>query len=165
MKSRHGKLKKKDNYEYNNMKSRNSNNPLVSIGQKKGYSIEQKVDYGYGMIDTVWKIPIHPLLPEIKCGFIETDDWQDNQYTIGILEEALLRGLRSGMDRIYLVTESEEMARSLSGKIEILSSHGSLLRFDAICLGLSPNQKKSSILVPSQELIPRNVENQRKQIL
>lgn len=140
----------------------NTNNPLIILGQKKGYSIEQKVDYGYGMIDTVWKIPIHPLLPEIKCGFIETDDWQDNQYTTEVLEEALLRGLRSGMDRIYLVTESEEMARSLSGKIEILSSYGSLLRFDAICLGLRPNQNKSSILVPSQEMIPRNDENQEE---
>jgi hypothetical protein len=35
------------------MKRRNSNNPLLSIGRKKGYFIEQKVDYGYGMIDTL----------------------------------------------------------------------------------------------------------------
>jgi hypothetical protein len=144
------------------MKRRIKNNSLVSIGRKKGYSIEQKVDYGYGTIDIVWKIPIHPLLPEIKCGFIETDDWQDNQYTIGVLEEALLRSIRNGMDRIYLVTESEEMARSLSGKIEMLSSNGSFIIFDAICLGMSPNQKKSSILVPSQEIIPRNNENQEE---
>jgi hypothetical protein len=144
------------------MKRRNSNNLLLSIGRKKGYFIEQKVNYGYGMIDTVWKIPIHPLLPEIKCGFIETDDWQDNQYAIGVLAEALLRGIRSGMDRIYFVTESEEMARSLSGKIEMLSSNGSFIRFDAICLGMSPNQKKSSILVPSQEMNPRNDKNQEE---
>jgi hypothetical protein len=53
-----------------------------------------------------------------------------------------------------LVTYSEEMARSLSRKIELLSSHGSFLRFDVLCLGLSPNQKKLSILVPSQEMNP-----------
>jgi hypothetical protein len=76
-------------------------------GQKRGYSTEHNVDYGYGIIDTVWKISIHPSLPEIKCGFIETDDWQDNQYSIGILEEAISRGIRSGMERIYLVTGSE----------------------------------------------------------
>jgi hypothetical protein len=137
---------------------RKNNNSVANIGRKKGYSVEQRVDYGYGIIDTVWKIPIHPSIPEIKCGFIETDDWQDNQYCIGVLEEALLRGMRSGMDRIYLVTESEEMARSLSGKIEILSSLGSYIRFDAICLGLSPKQKKPSILIPSQEMNPSDDE-------
>jgi hypothetical protein len=66
------------------------------------------------------------------------------------------------MDRIYLVTEGEEMARSLSGKIEMLSSNGSFIRFDAICLGMSPNQKKSSILVPSQEMISCNDEKQEE---
>lgn len=132
----------------------NNDNSLANIGRRKGYSIEQKKDYGYGIIDTVWKISIHPSLPEIKIGFIETDNWQDNQYSIGILEEALLRGIRSGMDRVYLVAGSEEMARSLSGKIEKLSSYGSFIRFDAMCLGLSPNQKKSSVLIPSQEMNP-----------
>lgn len=131
-----------------------NDNSVANIGRKKGYSVEQKIDYGYGIIDTVWKIPMHPSLPDIKCGFIETDDWQDNQYTVGVLEEAIIRGVRSGMDRIYLVTYSEEMARSLSGKIETLSSHGSFIRFDVLCLGLSPNQKKSSVLIPSQEMNP-----------
>jgi 5'(3')-deoxyribonucleotidase len=64
------------------------------------------------------------------------------------------------MDRIYFITSSEEMARSLSGKIEILSSYGSFIRFDAICLGWNPNQKKSSILIPSQEMNPQSGENE-----
>jgi hypothetical protein len=117
----------------------------VDIGRRKGYLVEQKVDYGYGVVDTVWKIPIHPSLPEIKCGFVRlrsdegcgSQDWQDNQYTIGVIEEALMRSIRSGMDRIYFVIGSEEMARSLSGKIEILSSYGSFITFDA--LGWNPN--------------------------
>lgn len=144
---------------------RNNNNSLAGMGRKKGCSVEQKVDYGYGIIDTVWKISIHPSLPEIKCGFIETDSWQDNQYSIGVLEEALLRGIRSGMDRVYLVTGSEEMARSLSGKVEMLSSHGSFIRFDVLCLGVYPNQKKSSVLIPSQEMNPLNDENQERNVL
>ncbi|MGH9987564.1 MAG: hypothetical protein ACRD8W_26775 [Nitrososphaeraceae archaeon] len=80
---------------------------LNNLGQKRGYLTEQNVDYGYGIMDTVWKIPIHPSLPEIKCGFVRlrsdegggSHDWQDNQYSIRKIEEALMRGMRSGMDR------------------------------------------------------------------
>lgn len=66
------------------------------------------------------------------------------------------------MDRLYLITDSEEMARSISGKIETLSSFGSFIRFDAISLGLSPRQKKPSVLVPSQEINPPDGKNRKK---
>jgi hypothetical protein len=72
--------------------SRNNSNSVVDIGRRKGYLVEQKVDYGYGIIDILWKISIHPSLPKIRIGFIETDNWQDNQYNIGVIEEALMRG-------------------------------------------------------------------------
>jgi hypothetical protein len=135
---------------------------LNNLGQKRGYSTEQNVDYGYGIMDTVWKIPIHPSLPEIKCGFVRlrsdeggrSQDWQDNQYSIRKIEEALMRGIRSGMDRVYLIADNEDMARSVSGRIEWLSSFGSLIRFDALSLGLTPSQDRSSIIVPSQERVP-----------
>lgn len=133
---------------------------LDNLGQKRGYSTEQNIDYG--IMDTVWKIPIHPSLPEIKCGFVRlrsdegggSQDWQDNQYSIRKIEEALMRGIRSGMDRVYLIADNEDMAKSISGRIEWLSSFGSLIRFDALSLGLTPSQDKSSIIVPSQERVP-----------
>lgn len=135
---------------------------LNNLGQKRGYLTEQNLDYGYGVMDTVWRIPIHPSLAEIKCGFVRlrsdegggSQDWQDNQYSIRKIEEALMRGMRSGMDRVYLIADNEEMARSISGRIEWLSSFGSLIRFDALSLGLTPSQDKSSIIVPSQERVP-----------
>lgn len=135
---------------------------LDDLGQKRGYLTELNVDYGYGIMDTVWRIPIHPSLPEIKCGFVRlrsdegggSQDWQDNQYSIRKIEEALMRGMRSGMDRVYLIADNEEMARSISSRIEWLSSFGSLIRFDALSLGLTPSQDRSSIIVPSQERVP-----------
>lgn len=46
------------------------------------------------------------------------------------------------------------MARYISGRIERLSSFGSLIRFDALSLGLTPSQDRSSIIVPSQKRVP-----------
>ena len=108
-------------------------------------------------------IGIHPALPKIKCGFIilraeeggGTKDWQDNQYSIRKIEEAAMRGIRSGMDKTYLVVDNEEMARSVSGKIEWLASFGSIIRLDSISVGLYPEQKEPSIIKPSQERVPQ----------
>jgi hypothetical protein len=43
---------------------------LVDSGQEKGFAVEEGKDYGAGPIDVVWKISVHPALPEMKCGFI-----------------------------------------------------------------------------------------------
>ena len=135
----------------------------------KGFEVEQDADFGAGPIDLVWNINVHPALPNIKFGFIALDgeeggsqDTEDNQLSIRKIEEAAFRGLRSGLDKIYLVTENAEMAKSVSGKIEWLASHGSLIRLDAISLGLYPEQQESSVITPSQKRVPEG-EKIRKQ--
>jgi hypothetical protein len=55
-----------------------------------------------------------------------------------------MRGVRSGLDKVYLIASNEEMAKSVSGKIEWLASFGSLLRLDAISLGIFPEQWETS---------------------
>jgi hypothetical protein len=75
-----------------------------------------------------------------------------------------MRGLRSGMDNVYLVAENEEQAKSLSGRVEWLASHGSLLRLDAISLGLSPQQQGSSIITPSQKRVPQGEKLRRQEM-
>ncbi|MFL6462448.1 MAG: hypothetical protein ACJ71J_16150 [Nitrososphaeraceae archaeon] len=148
----------------------NSNNdivvslePLLNIAKEKGFEIEQqKKDYGAGPIDLVMNIEIHPALPKIKCGFIilRTDepsgyeDTQDKEFSLRKIEEAAMRGMRSGMDKTYLVVDNEEMAKSVSGKIEWLASFGSIIRLDSISLGLYPEQKGPAIIKPSQERVP-----------
>jgi hypothetical protein len=49
------------------------------------------------------------------------------------------------------------MAKSISGRIEWLSSFGSIVRFDAVSIGVSPNQqqKKPSTITPSQQRVPK----------
>ena len=70
-------------------------------------------------------------------------------------------GIRSGMNRVCLVAENEEAAKAISSKIEWLASHGSLLRMDAVCLGLSMDQRDSSVkrdssvITPSQKRVPK----------
>src|SRR5215203_1357124 len=135
---------------------------LVSMGKEKGFEVEQNQDYGVGIIDVIWNINTHPALPVIKCGFIVLrleegggdKDWQDNQFSIRKIEEAAMRGIRSGMDRVYLIADNEEMAKSISGKIEWLASFGSLIRLDAISLGIAPNQQSFAVLTPSQQRVP-----------
>lgn len=129
---------------------------LINMTKEKGFEIEQQnKDYGAGPIDLVLNIEIHPALPKIKGGFIVlraeegggTKDWQDNQYSLRKIEEAVMRGMRSGMDKTYLVVDNEEMAKSVSGKIEWLVSFGSIIRLDSISLGLYPSQQKEPAII------------------
>jgi hypothetical protein len=143
---------------------------LIEAGEEKGFEVEQDADYGAGPVDVVWNINVHPALPNIKFGFIVlggeeeggSQDIEDNQLSIRKIEEATFRGVRSGLDKVYLVTENQEMAKSVSGKIEWLASHGSLIRLDAISLGLYPEQQESSVITPSQQRVPEG-EKIRKQ--
>jgi hypothetical protein len=137
---------------------------LSQLDQSLSYSIERDVDYGYGKIDAIWHISLHPSLPTSKFGFVKIQsqqegtaadqDWKDNQYSLRKIEEAIGRGIRSGCDKVFLVVENEEMAKSISGRIEWLSSFGSIVRFDAASTGISPNQQKPSGSIPSQERVP-----------
>jgi hypothetical protein len=166
---------------------------IMKLGRQKGFEVETGKDYGAGPIDVVWHIKIHPAVRDITCGFIiahplaktlneaiargevkRREDFEDDQSWqeyrdkevafLKDIEEAVFRGIRSGMDKFYLVTENEEAAKAISGKIEWLASHGSLLRLDAICLGFSMDQRGSSIIKPSQKRVPKG-EKLRKQAI
>src|SRR5215217_6479375 len=99
---------------------------LVQAGQEKGFKVEQNVDYGAGPIDVIWNVNVHSALPNIKCGFVTlgseeeggNQDTEDNQLSLRKIEEAAFRGIRSGLDKVYLVAENDDMAKSVSGKIE-----------------------------------------------
>src|SRR5215212_5398987 len=163
------KEKGEEGVQANSSSTRNALDSLVSMGQEKGFEVEQNKDYGAGLIDVVWNINIQTALPVIKCGFVVLrsergeeegrgdKDWQDNQFSIRKIEEAAMRGIRNGMDRVYLIADNEEMAKSVSGKIESLASFGSLIRLDTISLGIAPNQQSSSsaVLIPSQQRVPK----------
>jgi hypothetical protein len=56
------------------------------------------------------------------------------------------------------------MAKSVSGKIEWLASFGSLLRLDAVSLGIFPEQQESAVITPSQKRVPQG-EKLRKQTI
>jgi hypothetical protein len=162
-----------DNIVKHNNGNNNSNNSSVlsresdffsQLDQSLSYSIEKDVDYGYGKIDAIWHISLHPSLPSSKFGFVKIQsnkegtaadqDWKDNQYSLRKIEEAIGRGIRSGCDKVFLVADNEEMAKSISGRIEWLSSFGSLVRFDTVSVGVSPNQHKPSGSIPSQQRVP-----------
>src|SRR5215213_5591828 len=162
---------KEERLQANSSSTSNALESLVRMGQEKGFKVEENKDYGAGLIDVVWNINIHSALPDIKCGFVvlrseEGDkDWQDNQFSIRKIEEAAMHGIRNGMDRVYLIADNEEMAKSVSGKIEWLASFGSLIRLDTISLGIAPNQQSSSaVLIPSQQRVPKG-EKIRKQTI
>jgi hypothetical protein len=165
----------------------------MELGRQKGFEVEARRDHGAGPIDVVWHIKIHPALRDISCGFIiarplaktlneavskgevrKREDFEDEaswqEYHdkeaayLRDIEESAMRGIRSGMDKVYLVAENEEAAKAISGKIEWLASHGSLLRMDAVCLGLSMDQRGSSVIKPSQKRVPKG-EKLRKQAM
>jgi hypothetical protein len=149
--------------KHHNKNNNNSNfyNPLSSssdflsqLDQSLSYSIEKGVDYGYGKIDTIWHISLHPSLPSSKFGFIRIgaegradQDKKDSQYSFRKIEEAIGRGIRSGCDKVFLVVDNEEMAKSISGRIEWLSSFGSIIRFDAVSIGVIQISKINLVLL------------------
>jgi hypothetical protein len=124
---------------------------LLEALEGNGFEVEENKDSGAGSIDLVCKISVHPSLPPINCGFIVlrseeggSKDYEDNQFSPRKIQEAIMRGVRSGLDKVYLIATNEEMAKSVSGKIEWLASFGSLLRLDAISLGIFPEQWETS---------------------
>ena len=144
---------------------------LISLAEERGFEIEHNKDLGAGPVELVFKINIHPSLPSINCGFIVlksdeggSKDYEDNQFSLRKIQEAIMRGIRSGLDKVYLVAPNEEMAKSVSGKIEWLASFGSLLRLDAISLGIFPEQQGSAVITPSQTRV-REGEKLRKQTI
>jgi hypothetical protein len=145
-----------------NPKQENANlDALISLAEERGFEIEQNKFLGAGPVDLVFKINVHPSLPSINCGFIVlksdeggSKDYEDNQFSLRKIQEAIIRGIRSGLDKVFLVVPNKEMAKSVSGKIEWLASFGSLLRLDAISLGIFPEQQESAVITPSQTRIP-----------
>ena len=149
--------------EINQNKEENANlDTLIRLAEERGFEVEEKKDVGAGLIDVVFKINIHPSLPAINCGFIVlkseergSKDYEDNQFSLRKIQEAIMRGIRSGLDKVYLVAPTEEMAKSVTGKVEWLASFGSLLRLDAISLGIFPEQQGPAVITPSQKRVPR----------
>jgi hypothetical protein len=158
--------------EINQSKEENANlDTLIRLAEERGFEVEENKDVGAGLIDVVFKINIHPSLPAINCGFIVlksdeggSKDYEDNQFSLRKIQEAIMRGIRSGLDKVYLVAPTEEMAKSVTGKVEWLASFGSLLRLDAISLGIFPEQQESAVITPSQKRVPRG-EKIRKQTI
>ncbi len=47
-----------------------------------------------------------------------SSDLNDGQFSLRKIEEAIMLGLRSGMDRVYLLCDTEDVAKSVTGQIE-----------------------------------------------
>jgi hypothetical protein len=157
--------------ELNQNKENANLDALISLAEERGFEIEQNKDVGAGPVDVVFKINIHPSLPSINCGFIVlrsdeggSKDYEDNQFSLRKIQEAIIRGVRSGLDKVYMVVPNEEMAKSVSGKIEWLASFGSLLRLDTISLGIFPEQQESAVITPSQTRVPEGKKIRKRTI-
>jgi hypothetical protein len=144
---------------------------LISLAEEKGFEIEQNKDVGAGQVDVVFKINVHDSLPPVNCGFIVlksdeggSKDYEDNQFSLRKIQEAIMRGIRSGLDKVYLVAPTEEMAKSVTGKVEWLASFGSLLRLDAISLGIFPEQQESAVITPSRKRVPEGEKIRKRTI-
>lgn len=120
---------------------------VTELGKKQGIQQEFKKNYGFGPIDLVWNFKILPDLKPIACGFIElreqeegSKDLDDKQFSLRKIEEAIMVGIRSGMDRLFLFCSNKDVAKSVAGQIQWLSSRGSLIRYDSYCQVLFPGE-------------------------
>jgi hypothetical protein len=113
---------------------------VTALGKERGIEQEFKKDYGFGQIDLVWNFNFLPDSKPITCGFIElreqeggSRDLDDGQFSLRKIEEAIMTGIRSGMDRLFLFCGNEDVAKSIVGQIQWLSSRGGLIRYDSYC--------------------------------
>jgi hypothetical protein len=113
---------------------------VAALGKKQGIKQELKKDYGFGQIDLVWDFNLLPDAKPFTCGFIElweqeggSKDLDDGQFSLRKIEEAIMTGIRSGMDRLFLFCGNEDVAKSVVGQIQWLSSRGGLVRYDSYC--------------------------------
>jgi hypothetical protein len=81
---------------------------LVGMLEERGFEVEQNKDSGAGLIDIVCKINVHPSLPAINCGFIVlksdeggSKDFEDNQFSLRKIQEAIMRGRRAKLIKIF----------------------------------------------------------------
>jgi hypothetical protein len=133
---------------------------LTKIAKSYGIKSEANKDYGFGPIDLVWNIKFHPVFEPISCGFVQlkeqeggSSDMDDGQFSLRKIEEAIMKGIRSGMDRLYLLCDNEDTAKSVTGQIEWLSSKGGLIRFDNYAAGVFPGQDGQIKITPSQKRV------------
>jgi hypothetical protein len=138
---------------------------LAKIGKKYGIDSETEKDYGFGLIDLVWNIKFHPAFDPIAVGFVKlkeqeagSSDLKDGQFSLRKIEEAMMAGIRSGMDRTYILCDNEEIAKSVTGQIEWLSSFGCLIRFDAYASAVFPGQKEQLKITPSETRHEKKIE-------
>ena len=95
----------------------------------------------------MWDFKIHPDFLPITCGFIElkeqeggSRDLDDEQFSLRKIEEAIMTGIRSGMHKLFLVCGNENIAKSVTGQIQWLSSRGGLIRYDSYCQVIFPGE-------------------------
>jgi len=65
---------------------------------------------------------------------------------------------------VYLVAENEEAAKAISGRIEWLASHASILRLKSVAVGFSLDQKTSIVIIPSQKRVQKGEKLRKKAI-
>jgi hypothetical protein len=133
---------------------------LLKMSKKYGFEADVNKDYGFGSIDLVWHIKFHPKLDPLRVGFVRlkeqeggSSDLEDGQYLLGKIEEAIMLGLRSGMDRVYLLCDNEDIAKSATGQIKWLSSFGSIIRLDCYAATVFPGQGAQTKIIPSQNRV------------
>lgn len=121
----------------------------TELGKKQGINQQLNKDYGFGLIDLVWDLQIHPGFKPVVCGFIElkeqeggSKDLDDGQFSLRKIEEAIITGLRSGIDRLFLFCGNEHVAKAVAGQIQWLSSRGGLIRYDNYCQVLFPEKEE-----------------------
>ena len=118
---------------------------LLKMSKNYGFEADVNKDYGFGSIDLVWNIKFHPRLDPLRIGFVRlkeqeggSSDLEDGQYSLRKIEETTMLGLRSGMDRVYLLCDNEDIAKSATGQLEWVSSFGSIIRLDSYASGVFP---------------------------
>ena len=71
---------------------------------------------------------------------IRLKDLHDEQFPLRIFKEAIITGLRSGIDRLFLFCGNEDVAKAIAGQIQWLSSRGGLIQYDTYCQVLFPEK-------------------------
>jgi len=111
---------------------------IVKAGEDLGVEVEEFRNKGAGEVDVIWRMNLHPGLPNLNVGFYAISE--EDQIDIPDLTDLIGRGALSALDRLVFVTDTEEEKEMINGLVEQFDNIGGRLKLDKFVTVLSENE-------------------------
>ncbi len=111
---------------------------IVRTGEDLGVEVDEFRNRGAGEVDVVWRMNLHPGLPNLNIGFYAISE--EDEMEIPDLTDLIGRGALSALDRLVFVTDSEAEKEMLNGLVDQFDDIGGRLKLDKFVTVITENE-------------------------